>query len=340
VRRHRASLVLAGLCLQWVWIAGVVGCGSSSTEAWQSRCVAAFRQGESLLKECEATAPTIEDRCRMSLERAGLRRREGTDKYVEALGELKGAGCGDLGARAEFLQGEALLDAGRTLAGLDALRGAILGHPDSVAAGEAVKAVSRERVVAAAKGVSTVKLFLSLYEQVKRHRVAGHLLYFTARDILAVRSESRRRALYLLLLVIDHHPESALWDESVWLAADLLKELGRVSDEARLLEDALLPNRARGMDSLLDGFAQKVRLRLARIYVRQGRNEDALRQLDWVVNLHGQQSLKDDGLWLASKVRGMQGDLVGERRALEFLVENCPWSRHVESAKRRLEEMK
>lgn len=333
--RHWGSLAVVVVCLQ---MAGLGGCSAPEVSAWQSRCIAAFRGGEEALRECEQSAVTVEDRCRMRLERAALKRQGGLDAYLSALQKLEGAGCGDLEARSEFLGGLALLDAGRTQEGMRQLSGVILGHPDSVAAGEAVKALAQVGN-GVAERADVGKVLLGLYERVKERRVAGHLLYYAATETLKGRAKARERALYLLLLVVDYHPESALWDESVWLGADLLRDLGRRSDEARLLEDALLPNRARGMDALLDGFAQKVRLRLAELYARQGRTQEALIQLNWVVNSHSQVGLKDDGLWLAGRIWRMRGDAAGERRALQFLVENCPWSRHEEAARKRLEEL-
>ena len=328
-------LVLGSLALLVLW----AGC-SATTDTWHLRCSAAFRDEIGVVEACLATARTADQRCSMELELALRRKAEGSEAYLTALERVSRLECGDLSLRARLRMAEVRLEGGDALGGGAALEELLVGAPNSYAAGEAVKMASRYRAALFAAGVQTWKFYLALYEQLKYSRVAGHLLYYSVQDGQWGGVVGARRALDLLVLLVDHHPESPYWDEAVVEAADLLSRGGYTADEVALLEDALLPNRARGMDALLDGFAQTLRLRLARLYGQQGRFEEALIQLGWVINDHSQVTLKDDGLWLASDVQRWQGDEEGARRTLEFLITQCPWSRHVQAAQHRLRQMK
>lgn len=314
------------------------GC-SGSVDMWQARCGAAFRGDNALVESCLAEAKTTDQRCEMELELALRRKAEGTEVYLAGLQHVLALPCGELSLRAGLRMAGALLEAGDALGGATTLADIVDRYPESYAAGEAVILASRYREVLSSRGVRTWDFYLSRYERLKYSRVAGHLLYLAVQDGRWAGAVGTRKALYLLLLLVDYHPESPYWDEAVEGAADMLSGMGFVADEVRLLEDALLPNRARGMDALLDGFAQRLRLRLARLYARQGRFEEALIQLGWVINAHSAVTLKDDGLLLASDVQRWQGDLEGAKRTLQFLIRECPWSRHVESVRNRLGEV-
>ncbi len=184
--------------------------------------------------------------------------------------------------------------------------------------------------------------YASWYQQLSGTSLAGHSLFYGAQALLAlpgvlqsVTPESRE-ALHLLLLLIEHHSDSVRWDDGVLLAADLLASLGYRGDETRLLEEALLPHPSRGYDTLVDVFSARLRLRLARLYQRQGKFTKALYQLGLVVNVHDSLSLKDDALWRSARIYATLGKADAERRTLTFLVEHCPWSRHLDAARERL----
>lgn len=222
--------------------------------------------------------------------------------------------------------------------------GALIGsHPESYWARRAVEVLAQEGAGNSARTPAAPTL-LRLYDALKGTGIAGHLLYYAARELAAppaspdtARDAERRcQAVYLLVLVVDHHSTSPLWDDALWFAADLLHEDGHLGDEVRLLEEALLPHPGRGIDTLLGRFVQKVRYRLARLYVRQGRHEEALYQLSLVINLHASLPLKDDALWSIARICAGIGDEGKEREALLLLLECCPWSRHTARVQRRL----
>ena len=184
-------------------------------------------------------------------------------------------------------------------------------------------------------------LMVGLYEQYKETPVAGHLLFHAAGSDLgetpkAVLTPSVWRGLYHLQLLIEYHSSSPLWDDAVWMAAEQLAALGQSGDEARLLERALLPQPGRGNDTLAGAFCGKVRLRLAGLYERQGRYEDALYQLGLVINIHPDASLKDDALWQLASIHATCGEFDLQHEALTLLVAHCPWSRHHKAAREQL----
>jgi len=181
---------------------------------------------------------------------------------------------------------------------------------------------------------------LALYEVHKETDIGGHLLFHAVLELTASGEMDAPRlstALYLLVLLVDHHSVSPLWDDGLWLAADLLHASGRHGDEARLLEEALLPHPGRGIDSLHSQFVQKVRYRLALLYRRQGRREEALYQLGLVLSSHDSLRLKDDALWHIAHICAVEGKEAGEEKALRTLLECCPWSRYADRVRGRLE---
>ena len=185
-------------------------------------------------------------------------------------------------------------------------------------------------------------LFVSWYPRLAATPLAGHTLYYGAQALLALPgtrtsvTEESCTALHLLLLLLEYHGDSVRWDDGVLMAANLLASLGYRGDETRLLEEALLPRPSRGYDTLIGAFSGKLRLRLASLYQRQGKFEEALYQLELVVNVHDSPSLKDDALWRSAGIYATLGRTEAEFRTLTFLVEHCPWSRHLDVARTRL----
>jgi hypothetical protein len=202
---------------------------------------------------------------------------------------------------------------------------------------QAVELVAGMEEALAGKGVSAAGMLLTYYSNDPRAPLASHLLFHGARLMAGTgQDKDRRLALYLLLTLIDEHSPSPLWDDAVWLAADICRDLGYRGDETRILETALLPHPGWGSDALSGRFVQKVRYRLARLYERQGRADKALREYALVINFHDGLALKDDALWRIAVVHGSRGESTLERKALMLLVDECPWSRHAPKAKERL----
>lgn len=241
--------------------------------------------------------------------------------------------------KALFVKGDGEFANGRGLRGSVTLVKLVEEYPESYWARRAVETLWERRLELTAAGFSYPELLGGLYEKHKEDGIAGHLLFYDALWFARPGAGLEKEALYLLLVLVDYHPSSALWDDGVWLAADLLRRLGRVGDEARILEAALLPTSSRGIDALADGFSQKVRYRLARLYLRQGRYREALRQLSLVVNLHRGLKLKDDAMWQTAQVYAVLGDKEREAKALEYLVEQCPWSRLKDGAVARIRDL-
>jgi len=171
-------------------------------------------------------------------------------------------------------------------------------------------------------------------------RLAGHVLFYLARLAARLPDGTPRDSIAYLLALVDRHPESPLWPDAVWQTADLLAAEGYPTDEVRLLEECLLPRPHRDIEFLSSDFLQRVRLRLAGRYERQGRYGEALYQLGLVVNHHAALSPKDDGLWLAARIHRTRGEWKKERQALETLLQSFPASRHASKAGRRLGEIK
>lgn len=242
-------------------------------------------------------------------------------------------------ARALFVEAESKFAQGDSLRGSVTLVKVVENQPDGYWARRAVETLWERRRELAAAGFSLPELLGGLYEEHKEESIAGHLLFYDALWFARPGAGMEKEAIYLLLVLIDHHSASSLWDDGVWLAADLLHRLGRAGDETEILETALLPTSSRGIDALADGFSQKVRYRLARLYTRQGRYGEALHQLALVVNLHRGLKLKDDALWQTAHVYAVLGDKEREAKALEFLVEQCPWSRLKDRAAARIRDL-
>lgn len=209
-------------------------------------------------------------------------------------------------------------------------------YPDSYWGRRAVEELWKQRV-RLGEPRRFVRAMSTLYAAVNESTLAGHVLFYLARAHLQSEPASPARALYHLMILVDYYPHSALWDDGLWAAADVLQDLGRPGDEVRVLELALVPNSARGIDALADGFTGKVRLRLGRLYLRQGRYVEAERQLSLVINIHPSIKLKDDAFWELARVYRFQGNRDREVRALDFLLRFCPWSRHVIAARERLQ---
>ena len=213
----------------------------------------------------------------------------------------------------------------------------VSGHPETYWARVAVKTLWDHRHALEKNGISFPGLMEALYEETRETAVAGHLLYSASEWALGEDNDVDSALVYLVTLV-DYHSHSALWDDAVWLAADILHDRQRFGDETEILEEVLRPHPGRGYDAQVDDYTQKVRGRLAGLYEKQGRYDEALHQLELVVNVHSTQSRKDDALWASARIYAMKGESEEEIRTLEYLIAHCPWSRHVDRAKQRVEE--
>jgi len=251
---------------------------------------------------------------------------------------LTASACGDFHARALLGLGEHQLEKGATALGAEKLVQVVRQWPDSYWARRSVELLVEFGLQLAALGVDPDVLLLEIYPLVDESSVRGLLLFHAAQWMVTHRAPGDvRRALYHLLILVDHHHESPRWDDGLWLAAELLHDLQRYGDEARLLQEALVPHPHRGTDYLSGAFVQRVRVRLARLFERQARYEEALFQLGLVVNLHSPMPLKDDALWSMARIYAAQGRTAREVGVLSFLVEHCPWSRFSGQARRRID---
>ncbi|MBM4352472.1 MAG: hypothetical protein FJ109_01540 [Deltaproteobacteria bacterium] len=202
---------------------------------------------------------------------------------------------------------------------------------------QAVEQVAAMDGSLARKGVSAAGVLLAHYSMDPRSPLAAHLLFHGAKLMAGTgQDQDERLALYLLLRLIDEHSPSPLWDDAVWLAADICRDRGYRGDETAVLEEALLPHPGWGTDALSGRFVQKVRYRLARLYERQGRREKALFEYALVINFHDGLALKDDALWRIAVVHADLGNDELEQEALRMLLSECPWSRHAAQARERL----
>jgi len=202
---------------------------------------------------------------------------------------------------------------------------------------QAVELIAGMEEPLARMGVSAVGVLLAHYVQAPSAPLASHQLFHGARLMAATgQQQDVHQSLYLLLTLIEEHSPSPLWDDAVWLAADICRQQGYRGDETQILEEALLPHPGWGTDALSGRFVQKVRYRLARLYERQGRTDKALRQYALVINFHDGLALKDDALWRIAAVNADLGKRELEQKALRMLVNECPWSRYAPRARERL----
>ena len=226
---------------------------------------------------------------------------------------------------------------GSPLASLASLEPILDEGDDTYWSRQAVELVVQLEEPLARKGVSAAGLLLAHYTGNPSAPLASHFLFHGAALMARTGQEKDLRlALHLLLTLLEEHSPSPLWDDAVWLAADLCRDLGYRGDETALLEEALLPHPGWGSDALSGRFVQKVRYRLARLYERQGRTDQALREYALVINFHDGLALKDDALWHIADLHAHLGDRELELKALRLLVSECPWSRHASKARERL----
>jgi hypothetical protein len=287
------------------------------------------------------SAPTTADSCLAAAE-AATRAVAGElpDGQLRNLRLLERVECKKHHAEARYRLLELAMSNGKsTLVDLH-FQQLLLDYPDSLWARQGFELRWRLRKPGSAARLG--QAYVSWYQKLARTSLAGHSLYYGAQALLdtpgartSVTSESRQ-ALYLLLLLVEHHTDSVRWDDGLVLAADLLAELGYRGDETRLLEEALLPHPSRGYDTLLDSFSARLRWRLSGLYLGQGKFEQALYQLELVVNVHDTLRLKDDALWRSARIYATLGRQDAERHTLMFLIEQCPWSRHLDAARERL----
>jgi len=252
------------------------------------------------------------------------------------------AACREGGEQKEFLrEAESWLEkcsaGGSELActyGVASAGKAIETDPTAYQARRGVEVLWQHREAIAASGQPVDSVLLPLYEKLKGTELAGHLLFYSAQWLKETGAgRNGPSAFYLLLLLADYHSDSPLWDDAVVLAADMLAEWGMVEDEIRLVEEALVPRPRRGYGALSDDFSQQLRYRLALLYEKRERYDEALRQLELVVNYHSVESQKDDALWAAARIYRVSGDPESSIQTLRFLLEACPWSRHADEAR-------
>lgn len=286
-------------------------------------------------------APTVVDGCLARAEAATRASAEGlSDAGPRNQQLLEQGACRDHHPEAHYRLLELAVLEGGVSPNEDHFERLVEDHPDSLWARQGFELLWRMRTSGSEAALG--RRYVSWYQRLQETSLAGHCLYFGALALLAdpdsrsEAAEDTRLALHLLLLLFEHHSDSVRWDDGVLLAADLLAELGYRGDETRLLEAALLPHPSRGYDTLLGGFSARLRLRLANLYRRQGKHREALYQLSLVVNAHDSLRLKDDALWRSARIYATLGRSDAERRTLMFLVEHCPWSRHLAAARERL----
>jgi hypothetical protein len=287
--------------------------------------------------EAAQSAPTAEDRClAMALAARQADWFDGERAEILWFGLLQDEKCAGEHDKALYFLADRRFKQGQLIAGATLLERLIrMGH-SGYWAREGVERLLEMEETLAGIGLSVELYFRRLYEELKGTDIAGHLLYASAR--IRHGHGDCGGALYLAMVLVDYHPTSPAWDEGLWEAADWLHEMGLYGDESELLEVALVPNASRGGDALTDKFLQKVRYRLSRLYEEQGRYKEAIYQLALVVNIHSDLQLKDDALWRIAGIYGRMGERSRQKKALAFLVANCPWSRHVSDATKKLAE--
>jgi tetratricopeptide (TPR) repeat protein len=345
LRRTAAAVLVFGAIST---LAVACSADRSRRDAWFDTLATVQRSHESPSRrvqtydELAATAFHTSDRCQAMVLAAS--EAEGTTQDPEAALArwtrlLESPACSSFAARALFEKGQWYLHRDCVRPAMAAFTGLLAQEPDSYWARRAIEELYQHADNPLRAQIAG-DFLRKQYPTLAGTRLAGHVLFYLAKLATRLPGGTPKDSIPYLLALVDRHPESPLWPDAVWQLADLLAAEGFPSDEVRLLEECLMPRHHRDIEFLSSDFLQRVRLRLAGKYERQGRYSEALYQLGLVVNHHAALSPKDDGLWMAARIHRTRGEWRKEQQALETLLRSFPTSRHAAKADRRLGEIK
>lgn len=330
-----SSLTAARALTILVALGALAACGPDPAHmAWYQDYLALERrqnavgEGVGAFDQLARRAPNHSDRCRAAMAAATLAWKQGLQEGCRrSQAILDDDRCREQHAQARYRLFECDLNSVATPELPDEL---LLDHPDSYWARAAFERVWQTHQ----PGQETLlaNLFLNWYQRLDKTPLAGHALHYGALALVAASDPDS--AMNSLQQLVEQHPDSSRWDEAVMLLANLLEEQGRHEEFCVLLLAALRTRAERGGRD--DAFSTDVRWRLARLYEEQQDWPRALEQYREIINRSSSVAPKDDALWRSADIYATLGQQDAERRALQFLVEHCPWSRHVEGARIRL----
>jgi TolA-binding protein len=238
-------------------------------------------------------------------------------------------------ARAAYDRAELELRHGDAKRGRSLLERVVSDYPDSAAAQSAVRRIVVQ--LEATEGPAGVRSWLAgLIPAHQAHRVGESLHYFTARALQQQGRAAAARDRYLWTAARYPYPRGALWDDSLFHAAELEERLGDPRAAIRHLERMLAEREASHLQGSYERprFAQ-ARYRIAEIHRdRLGDDAAARREFARVWHEHPTSLLRDDARWNEALLAARQGDAAGACRALSSLIADAPDSRFAPCAPR------
>lgn len=330
--------------------AGLLGCSSNRpVHVWTDEAIAA--EGLQDRGELEAaaqayerllqTAPDAERRRLILFNQAELAERQGDEalalsSYARVYEEAR---VDRFGARALLRAADlrASDDSSGEEAALPMWREVIRRYPDEVAAEDALDRII-EHHAEAGRHEALIAELEGHYEAVGDSLLGDNLLLRAALHHDQVMGQPDA-ALDAFRRLLRDHPDGPLADDALWEMAAIYREHQRWAPAVALLErltsdvDSSWFVGSYASDWVDDGIFELGRIHLLHL----GDHERAIAYFERFIADYPDATLTDDAAWHLVEARRLQGDAGRYREALEQFVEAFDYSRHVDTARRRLD---
>jgi TolA-binding protein len=248
-------------------------------------------------------------------------------------GSLASDPASDRSSRAAFEAARLRREAGDVAAGNALIDDAIRKYPDS---GVARRALERRLIeLSEAEGHQAALAYLDRVEpDLNETALAESVVYQRARYQQRAGSLRAARDSYLTVARRFPYPFGAYWDDALYHAAELERELGRPSAAIEHLEKMLSKREPKPSHGSLERprFGP-ARFLIAEIYRDDlGQPNDARQTFLVLVDEHPTSPLRDDALWEAALLAHTAGDSDAACAGLRRLVSEMPDSRYVPCA--------
>ncbi|MCB9588655.1 MAG: tetratricopeptide repeat protein [Polyangiaceae bacterium] len=221
------------------------------------------------------------------------------------------------------------IEGGKDAAGFKAMEQVIERYPD---ASTGPSALNRYLVwLEDQQGEAAAKAWLeSRIPRQEGTELGQYLHYAYAKLLLSMGDKRGALARYLLVADKYPYPKGALWDDSLFHAAELEQELGNPQGAVKHLKRMLKEREP----SSLSGSYERPRYsesqyKLALLY-RDALHqpEDAIREFERLRKDFTTSILRDDAAWQEAKLRVQRNDTSGACRAMRWLRDEIPDSRY------------
>jgi len=202
-------------------------------------------------------------------------------------------------------------------------------YPQTVAAADALKRLVR-RYRERKRLAVLLPMMRQRYRRFIKNDIAGNLL-FQAAQILDGDLASPEAAVTLYLELARVHPDSPLFDDSLWLAAKIRRKQKRFAD-AILIYKRLLATRedAFGGASYLSEWMDDSQMAIAQIWLVDYRKpKRAQVEFQKVIDDFDRSVLRDDAQFFIVLCEAERGRLAEAKRELKKLKQDYPDSRYV-----------